>query len=249
MRSKSKTAGVGRRMPARITKAYVLEAARGIASSIGKDPRAVIVSQYEPWGPHDHYVCEVINIGRGNAVRELGESEQEALERAYSALLETETSLRGETLRRGRQCAGDSSRGNVCDIPSIYTVSSDRKVRDRSPVRLGKASVEYPDAKFVYGTVSKSPTREYIERAFHKNGRQNRSAEWHLDVRAVGLRDADHYNLVGVRGETAAKRAAAGALRGYNKADVRSAYLSHVRADGAVIAQWRRVKGRWIANL
>ncbi len=114
------------------------------------------------------------------------------------------------------------------------TLTAKGKREERSAVRR----VGYVEDARAVGAMARRA------RKASKNG-----TEWHLDVRAVGLRDADHYNLADVRSETGAKRAAAGALRGYNKADVRSAYLSHVRADGAVIAQWRRVKGRWIANL
>jgi hypothetical protein len=87
-----------------------------------------------------------------------------------------------------------------------------------------------------------------------KNGGGQRLAEWHLDVRSVGAEDARYAIAYGPKpmSETEAKREAAMILRRLfhdGGREVRSAYLSRVREDGAVIAQWRRVKGRWIANL
>jgi hypothetical protein len=58
--------------------------------------------------------------------------------------------------------------------------------------------------------------------------------------------------MLGVRGETAAKRMASTILREVYRdsgREVREAYLSHVRPDGFVIAQWRRFNGRWLLNL
>lgn len=229
------------RKSASITRADVLETGRRIASSVGADPRRVIVQLHEPYTRGDLFTCEV-TVARGIGARESGDSAAEALARAYQSLREQETSMLAERTRRGPSCSGASSRGSACAVPRLYSVTPDRKLRDSHAVRLGMRSVSHPDARMVYGA-SLNDVSPAIERAFAKNG-----TAWHLDVLALGLREPDHYNLARVRGETSAKRAAAGVLNGYHT-HVRSAYLSHVRADGAVIVQWRRVNGRWLLNL
>ena len=58
--------------------------------------------------------------------------------------------------------------------------------------------------------------------------------------------------MLGVRGETAAKRMASTILREvYHESgrEGREAYLSRVHPNGFVIVQWRRVNGRWLLNL
>ncbi len=91
-------------------------------------------------------------------------------------------------------------------------------------------------------------------RVSRNNGRRSapNGTEWTLDVRVVGARQQESQPMLGVRGETAAKRMASTILREVYRdsgREVREAYLSRVRPNGFVIVQWRRVNGRWLLNL
>ena len=72
------------------------------------------------------------------------------------------------------------------------------------------------------------------------------SASWELDVRRAGMSVLASIPL-NARSETSAKASATRRLRAMRS--VRDAYLSRLRADGEVIAQWFWNDGRWIANL
>ena len=72
------------------------------------------------------------------------------------------------------------------------------------------------------------------------------SASWALDVRRAGMISFVHIPL-NARSETSAKASATRRLRAMR--GVRDAYLSRLRADGEVIAQWFCNDGRWVANL
>ena len=71
------------------------------------------------------------------------------------------------------------------------------------------------------------------------------SATWELDVRQAGMSVLTKIPL-NARSETSAKASATRRLRAIRS--VRNAYLSRLRADGAVIAQWFWNDGRWIVN-
>ena len=72
------------------------------------------------------------------------------------------------------------------------------------------------------------------------------SALWALDVRQAGM-SAFSRVTINARSETSAKASATRRLRAIRS--VRNAYLSRLRADGAVIAQWFWNDSRWVANL
>ncbi len=102
----------------------------------------------------------------------------------------------------------------------------------------------HPHVKILVGT----------PRVSRDNGRRSapNGTAWSLDVRVVGARQTEPQPILGVRGETAAKRMASTILREVYRdggREFREAYLSRVRPDGFVIVQWRRVNGRWILNL
>lgn len=77
---------------------------------------------------------------------------------------------------------------------------------------------------------------------------RNGGSRWTLDLRREGRRDFDDYALDATR-ESAAMDEAMRLVRTYALGEVREAYLTHLRADGAVIHQWRKVGIDWEPHL
>lgn len=149
-------------------------------------------------------------------------------------------------------------RGALSGAIAICTASAQKrgaiKRGSRTLTAKGKREERSAVRRAGYGDDVRAVKRMAREaRRSTKNG-STRLGEWHLDVRSAGAKDARHELAYGPSpmSETEAKREAATILRQLyidGGRDIRSAHLSRVRSDGAVIAQWRRVNGRWIANL
>lgn len=77
---------------------------------------------------------------------------------------------------------------------------------------------------------------------------RNGASRWSLDLRREGRRDFDDYALDATR-ESAAMDEAMRLVRTFVLGEIREAYLTHLRADGAVLHQWRKVGMDWELHL